>query len=160
MRYLSRLWLRVGKSVHGLAGVILAAMFVLTLCEVTGRFLGRPIPGSYELISFMGGLVIGFSVPYTSQKRGHVNVDFLVVKFSESRQRAISVVTRAMAMIFLALAGVSLLYMGANLIVKHEVSQTLKLPLYPVAFGIGLVFLIQAFQFVIDIWNLTGGRNG
>ena len=36
--------------------------------------------GDYEVISFLGAVVIGFSLPYTSSLKGHVYVDFLIEK--------------------------------------------------------------------------------
>jgi TRAP-type C4-dicarboxylate transport system permease small subunit len=159
MKRLNSIWLSVGKSAQLLAGMILAIMFVLTLSEVIGRFFWKPIPGSYEVISFLGALVIGLSATYTSQKNGHINVDFLIIKFSESQRQFVTILTRLMAMAFFVLAGCSLIWLGIDLSVKKEVSQTLRLPFYPVALGIGASFLIQAVQFFLDVLNLLGGSN-
>jgi len=159
MKRLLKTWLRVGKATHLLAGMILALMFLLTLAEVLLRFLWNPIPGSYELISMLGGLVIGLSIPYTSQRQGHVNVDFMVNKCAEMVQLLVSGVTRTLALIFFALVGWSLVVMGMDLRVTKEVSQQLRLPLYPVAFGLGLAFLIQAVQFLLDIAKIWRGQH-
>jgi TRAP-type C4-dicarboxylate transport system permease small subunit len=61
-----------------IAALALAFMLILTLSEVILRALGKPIVGSYELISLTGGIVIGFAIPYTSWVKGHVYVDFLL----------------------------------------------------------------------------------
>lgn len=159
MKDIFNVWLKIGKLSHVLAGAFLATMFLLTLAEVVGRFFWRPIAGSYELISFLGGLVIGFSVTYTSQKDSHINVDFLINKMSTSRKMVMKATTRIMVMAFFVLVGCSLIYMGIDLRSTHEVSQTLKLPYYPVAFGLGVSFLIQAGQFLLDIVEIYGGNN-
>lgn len=145
-----RAWQKVGKGSHLLAGIILATMFLVTLAEVLGRFLWGPIGGSYELISFLGGLIIGFSVPYTSQMNDHMNVDFVISKMPEMPQRVMTATTRILVSVFFVLVGGSLIYMGIGLWEAQEVSQTLKIPYYPVAFGMGLGFLIQAGQFMLD----------
>ena len=159
MKRLWRTWLRVGKATHSLAGTILAIMFLLTLTEVVLRFIWKPIPGSYELISMLGGLVIGLSIPYTSQKQGHVNVDFMLNKCAKRPQLVMSGATRFLALMFFALVGCSLVTMGMDLRVTKEVSQQLKVPLYPLAFGLGLAFLIQAVQFLLDIVKICGGNH-
>jgi TRAP-type C4-dicarboxylate transport system permease small subunit len=153
MKRLFDVWRKVGISTHAFAGLILTIMFLVTLAEVTMRFVWKPIPGTYELISFLGGLVIGFSVPRTSQMEGHVNVDFMVVKMPEPQKKIINAATRLMAMLFFALIGSSLTSIGLDLHTTKEVSQTLKVPYYPVAFGLGLAFLIQAAQYFLDIFK-------
>jgi hypothetical protein len=47
--------------------------------------------------------------------------------------------------------------MGVDLHRTREVSQTLHVPYYPVAFGLGTAFLIQAIQFCLDAFNFSGG---
>lgn len=150
---------KIAKLTQIIAGSFLLIMFLVTLAEVLFRFVWRPIAGSYELIAFLGGLVIGFSIPYTSQKDGHVRVDFLINRMTISRKAVMDTTTRVMAMLFFILAGSSLVYMGTDLRSSHEVSQTLKLPYYPVAFGLGFSFLIQAWQFLLDIVLIYGGSN-
>ncbi len=157
MKRLLSIWLTVGKSTHVLAGVILLVMFLMTLAEVTMRFMWKPIPGTYELISFMGGLVIGFSMPFTSQMNGHVNVDFMVEKLSTAKKDLVYRLTRVAVLVFFLLIGWSLISMGMDLYKTREVSQTLKVPYYPVAFGLGIPFLIQSVQFLLDAIKPRGG---
>ena len=49
-----------------IAGITLAFMLLFTLLDVIMRAFGRPIVGDYEVISFLGAVVFGFSIPYTS----------------------------------------------------------------------------------------------
>ena len=65
-----------------LAGVVLAAMALLTVVSITGRSLIwaglGPIPGDFELVE-MGCAIAVFAVlPYCHLHRGHVTVDILV----------------------------------------------------------------------------------
>lgn len=71
-----------------IAGLALVVMLIITLSEVILRSFGKPILGSYEIISFTGGIVIGFAIPYTSWKRGHIYVDFLINKFSKKKRKS------------------------------------------------------------------------
>jgi TRAP-type C4-dicarboxylate transport system permease small subunit len=119
----------------------------------------KPIPGTFELISFMGGLVIGFSMPFTSQMNGHVNVDFMVEKMSTVKKDLIYRLTRIVVLLFFILIGWSLVSMGMDLHKTKEVSATLKVPYYPVAFGLGIAFLIQSVQFLLDVIKPRGGSH-
>jgi len=159
MKRLLEVWLIVGKTTQAFAGVALITMFLMTLTEVVGRVVWRPIPGAWEIISFLGGIVIGFSIPYTSQKNAHVAVDFAVTKLSRGVQLATGFATRLLAMAFFALIGWGLISMGIDYRAANEVSQTMKIPFYPVAIGLGVAFVIQAFQFLFDSVRICGGNH-
>jgi TRAP-type C4-dicarboxylate transport system permease small subunit len=159
MKRLIQAWLVMGKAVHTVAGSALLIMFLVTLAEVMRRTVWRPIPGAWEMISFLGGIVIGLSVPHTSQKNGHVAVDFAVVKMPQPVQNAVAFATRVLALAFFALIGWGLISMGIDYRAANEVSQSLKVPFYPVAIAMGVAFLIQAFQFLLDTLRICGGHN-
>ena len=63
-------------------------VMLLTGSDIVGRALRMPIPGTYELVSFAGGLVIGLAVPVTSRGKGHVIVDILLERFRPERHSA------------------------------------------------------------------------
>ncbi|MBI5605603.1 MAG: TRAP transporter small permease [Deltaproteobacteria bacterium] len=158
MERIINIWRIIGKICQVIAGMALILLFMLTLSEVLGRGLWRAVPGAWEMISFLGGIVIGFTVPYTGQSGGHVNVDFLVKKIQGAPQKIINATTRAMVMIFSALIGWSLISMGSNFRAAHEVSQTMKIPFYPVAWCLGGMFMIQSFHLLLLIIVIIGGK--
>jgi TRAP-type C4-dicarboxylate transport system permease small subunit len=133
------------------AGVTLTLVMGLTVADVILRILGRPIVGVFELVAFFGALVIGFSIPFTSWVRGHIFVDFLIMKFSMGVRKGIHVFTRLLGLGLFGLIGWNLMKMGADLQQSGEVSPTLHVPFYPVVYGIGMVCLIQVLVMVADI---------
>jgi TRAP-type C4-dicarboxylate transport system permease small subunit len=151
MKRILRIWLRIGLTAHAVAGIALVTMFLVTFAEVTMRAVWRTIPGTFELISLLGGVVIGLAVPYTSQMNGHVVVDVLLIKVPKTTQDIMNVTTRIMVMIFFIFIALSLIFMGLDHRASHQVTQTLRLPLYFVFFVLGGVFLVQAIQFLFDI---------
>ena len=60
-----------------ISGLTLAFMFFFTLTDVVMRAFGKPIVGDFEIISFLGAVVIGFAIPYTTLLKGHVTRRFL-----------------------------------------------------------------------------------
>jgi TRAP-type C4-dicarboxylate transport system permease small subunit len=123
----------------------------ITVADVILRILGRPIVGAFELVAFFGAMVIGFSIPFTSWVRGHIFVDFLIMKFSQGVRKGIHVFTRLLGGVLFGLIGWNLMKMGADLQRSGEVSPTLHVPFYPVVYGIGVVCLIQVLVLVADI---------
>ncbi len=150
--------LRLSMATHVVAGLALVFMMGMTLIEVIGRAFGKPILGSYELISFTGGIVIGFGIPYTSWMRGHVYVDAIIGKFSQQRRDVVNVCTRCCGLMLFLFAGYNFISMGIDLYTTKEVSMTLKLPFYPIAWGIGLCCFIQSFLLCADIVKIVGGQ--
>jgi len=158
MKSLLKIVLRVSITTQVIAGVTLALMLLLTISEVILRAFGKPIVGSYEIISFMGGLVIGFAIPYTSWVRGHVYVDFLVNWFSMKNRRIVHAITRCMGILLFLLIGWNFVSMGLDLQTTKQVSMTLRLPYYPIAYGIGLSCFIQCVLLFSDILKIRRGE--
>jgi TRAP-type C4-dicarboxylate transport system permease small subunit len=159
MKRILRIWLRIGSTAHTVAGIALITMFLITFAEVTMRAVWRTIPGTFELISLLGGVVIGLAVPYTSQMNGHVAVDLLLNKVPKSTQNIVNMSTRIMVMIFFIFIALSLILMGLDHRASKEVTQTLRVPLYFVFFVLGGIFLIQAIQFLFDIVGIYRSRS-
>ncbi len=147
----------VSRLLHGIAGVNLLFLMFLTIIDVTLRALYRPIPGVYELVGFAGALAIGLAMPFTSCVRGHVHVDSLLNRLSPLGRRSVQTVTRlASAALFLAL-GYNLVRYGLDLRASGEVSLTLELRFYPVAFGLAAAAAIQAIVLLSDLATVWGG---
>jgi TRAP-type C4-dicarboxylate transport system permease small subunit len=148
---LLRFVFRLSQGGNQVAGVSLTLVMGLTVADVILRILGKPIVGAFELVAFLGAIVIGFSIPFTSWVRGHIFVDFLILKFSMKARKGIHIFTRLLGLGLFGLVGWNLWKMGADLQRSGEVSPTLHVPFYPVVYGIGMVCLIQVLVMIADI---------
>ena len=149
-------WL--GRAMEVVAGVFLVFMMTLTTCDVILRVFGRPIIGTYEMVAFSGGIVIGFSVPITSWVRGQIFVDFFYQKFSKKIQNLFNYVTRCMSIVLFIFTAVNLMRMATDMYRSGEVSLTLQLPFYPIAYGIGFAFFVQVLVLITDMAKIAGGE--
>ncbi|HRR69494.1 MAG TPA: TRAP transporter small permease, partial [Desulfomonilia bacterium] len=70
----------LADKVNWVAAAAVAFMMLLITADVILRFFRSPIPGTYELVSFTGAVVISFALPYTSVQKGHIAVDFLMMR--------------------------------------------------------------------------------
>jgi TRAP-type C4-dicarboxylate transport system permease small subunit len=141
-----------------LAGIALTLMMSITVADVILRFFRKPIVGTYELVAFSGAVVIGFSLPFTSWVRGHIYVDFIISRFSKKIQNAFNLVTRAMVVWLFLMIGWNLIKYGMDLQRSGEVSLTLEMPFYPVAYGIGICCFIQCLVIGCDFLKIFGGK--
>ncbi len=148
----------LSRAMEVIAGIFLVFMMLLTTCDVILRAFGRPIIGTYEMVAFSGGIVIGFSVPITSWVRGQIFVDFFYQKFSKKVQDLFNYITRVMSIILFIFTGINLIKMATDMYRSGEVSLTLQLPFYPIAYGIGFAFFVQVLVLIIDIAKIAGGE--
>ncbi len=148
----------VSRFLNIIAGVALVCMMLVTVADVVLRFFRRPIVGTYELVALSGAVVVGFSIPFTSWQRGHIYVDFLIARFSPRVRNIFHTVTRCLGIGLFFLIGWNLMSMGRDLYRSGEVSLTLQLPFYPVAYGVGISCLVQCLVLLCDIFKVWGGK--
>jgi TRAP-type C4-dicarboxylate transport system permease small subunit len=142
-----------------IAGLTLAFMLVFTLVGVVMRGFGKPILGDYEVISFLGAVVIGFSIPYTSLLKGHVAVDFMLELVSRRTRDRLRLATRVLAIALFLWMGWNFVVMSLDLIKSKEVTPVFKAPFYPISFGLALTCVVQCLTLVSQIRDIAGGRH-
>ena len=143
MQGLHRTILRVATVMDVLGGVVLTLMMLVTVVDVILRFFGKPITGTYELVFLGGAVVVGCAIPMTSWEGAHVNVDLLLEKLSGRTRKATLVFNRLCGIAFFFLLGWNLFVQGIDLYDKHEVSLTLHVPYYPVAYILGICAFVE-----------------
>ena len=148
----------VSRLLNIIAGISLTFLMLLTIGDVILRIFRRPIVGTYELVAFAGAVVIGFSLPLTTWFRGHIFVDFFIQKFSKKVQDVFNIATRCLVIILFLLIGWNLLKYALDLQRSGEVSATIRIPFYPVAYGIGICCFIQCLVIFCDIVKVLGGE--
>jgi TRAP-type C4-dicarboxylate transport system permease small subunit len=149
---------QISRFLNVVAGVSLVFLILLTIVDVILRGFGKPIVGAYELVAFSGALAIGLSMPRTALLRGHIYVDFLIAKFSRTGRDLFNITTRGLVFAIFALAGWNLLKFAWDLQKSGEVSLTLQMPFYPVAYGIGICCFVQCLVVICDIIKIRGGK--
>jgi len=148
------------RSLLLISGLTLAFMLLFTLTDVVMRAFGKPIVGDYEIISFLGAVVVGFAIPYTSLLKAHVIVDFLIEKLPKNVSNGMQVATRVMGIALFLWIGWNFVDMSLDLIKSKEVTPVFRLPYYPISFGLAFASIIQCFVFVSQIKEIVGGRHG
>jgi TRAP-type C4-dicarboxylate transport system permease small subunit len=148
----------LSRFLNIIAGISLTFLMLLTIMDVILRTLKRPIVGTYELVAFSGAIVIGFAVPLTSWVRGHIYVDFFILRFSQKGRNIFNIATRGVVIVLFFLIGWNLIKYGMDLQKSGEVSLTLQMPFYPIAYGVGVCCFVQCLVLVCDIIKIFGGE--
>ena len=147
----------LSKFLDIFAGIAITFIMSLTVIDVILRSFRKPIVGTYELVAFAGAIVIGFAVPLTTLLKGHVLVDFFVLKFPKAIRNIVNVVTRLLGIWLFSVLGWNLIKMGMDFYRTGEVSLTLQLPFYPMAFALGFCALVQCLILIAQIFQVIGG---
>jgi TRAP-type C4-dicarboxylate transport system permease small subunit len=147
----------VSKVLNSIAGVAVTIMMLLTVADVLLRAGGRPIIGTFEIVALLLALVIGFGIPQVSLDKGHVSMEVLLEKLSRKGKNVMHTFTRLLCLGLFAFIGVNLFNVGARFHVSGEVSATIKIPFYPVAYGVAICCLLECCVFIFDIVRIWRG---
>lgn len=132
----NRYMARIATAVNCIASAAIVLMMLVTAGDVVLRFFRFSLPGAYEIIGFLGALVIAFSLPYTAVKKGHIAVDFLVPHLPRRVRIVIHSINSLISLcLFALIAWQSILY-GMVLKANGSVSPTLGMPIYPFVYGV------------------------
>jgi TRAP-type C4-dicarboxylate transport system permease small subunit len=138
----------LSKLMDTIGGTVLTAMMFLTVLDVAMRYLGVPFMGTYELVSMAGAVVISFGFPQTTLEDGNVKVDFLIEKAPSAVNKFFFVFTKLLGITLFALMGYGLIAKAIELQSVNEASLTLRVPLYPIGYGLGVCSFIQSIALI------------
>jgi TRAP-type C4-dicarboxylate transport system permease small subunit len=149
--------LKINMMMQTIAAISLTFMILLTTVDVVVRIFGKPIPGAVEIIAICGGVVIGFTIPSSFWMKSHISVDFVLNRLPNAAKNLVNVVTRCIGIGLCLLISWNSVKIGTGFLKGAEVSGTLEIPLYPVAYALGACFLALSLVLLCDILKIFGG---
>ena len=91
---LEKLNLTATKYINGLGVFFLFVMMLITVLDVTGRFLfNLPVTGSIEITGYLLLLTVFLGIPYASARGQHIRIDFISAKFTGRRALILESIT-------------------------------------------------------------------
>jgi TRAP-type C4-dicarboxylate transport system permease small subunit len=159
-------FLRIEKLAAGIADKmnwIAAAAVTFTMLLITAdvalRFFRCPIAGTYEIVGFMGAVIISFALPFTSVQKGHIAVDFLMIRMPWLARVIVNAINALVCMVFFAVIAWQSVKYARSLEASGEVSATLQMPTYPFVYGMAIGFgLLVPVLFIEFIRQLKGAE--
>ncbi len=141
----------IKRLLNIIGGTALTAMMLLTVSDVIMRALGHPILGTYEIVSLLLAVVIGFTIPVVSLDRGHVYMEILLDRLPGKGNAVMMTFTRMLCIGLFLIIAYNLFIVGNEFRASGEVSSTLKIPFFPMAYGVGVCCFIQCIVLIFDI---------
>ena len=141
----------LARILYGIAGASIVSMMLLTFFDIilrSGQTLYHqyhwavlssmgPIPGTHELISFLGALAVAFAIAHTSVEQGHVAMSLITRPLPVKIRAGIDAIITLLGFVFFALLTWQSVLYGNGLRETGEVSSTLHFPLFPFVYGVG-----------------------
>ena len=159
MKTVDKVVKKVSGMLNWIAGGAVTFMMLLTVMDVLMRAGGRPLIGAYEVVSLLLAVVIAFGIPQVSLDRGHVNMDFLLERLPEKGRKVMNTLTRLGCLILFAFIGGNLFNVAARFRASGEVSATIQLPFYPIAYGVAVCCLLECCVFAYEIVKIWRGND-
>ncbi len=153
MKYLDAVNDFFNKILVILGGIAVFALMALATGNVVLRMFSVPYRGAYEIVSFLGAVVIAFALGFTQKRKDHIVVDILTDKFSKNLQNVIDKIADLVIMIFFGLVCWQIYVWGIKIVESKEVSETLKIPFHPFVFAVAIGFAMLSFTAFVDFLN-------
>lgn len=150
---------KISRYVNAVGAVVLVCMMLLVVTDVSLRFLfNRPVEGSFELVELMMAVVVALAIAYCGVNKEHTTVEFLVSQFPQKVQDVVDFINSLISAVFFILIARGSAGQARMLEESETITTVLEIPFYPflwvLAVGaglLGLVFLIQSFEFFIKV---------
>jgi TRAP-type C4-dicarboxylate transport system permease small subunit len=149
---------KLGSLMDTVGGVALSIMMMLTVVDIVLRMFNKPIVGTYELVAVLSAITIGFAIPPTSLDRGHIYVDFMLEHCPDALRKGILIFTRVLGIVLMALLAWHLFLKAGFLYRGGDVSQTLHVPYYPVAYALSLCMFVECIVLIKDLTNILNKK--
>lgn len=153
MKFLDQFITFLNKIFLIAGGIAVLALMSVATANVVLRIFHIPFRGAYELVSFIGAIVIAFALGYTQQLKGHIVVDILTDKFPKTLSTMLDVVNHLVTMVFFATVAWQIYRVGMQIWESGELSETLKIIYHPFIFAVSLGFVMLSLTALIQLMS-------
>ncbi len=148
----------VNRAAAAVAGAALVLLTGIAAANMILRAFDVPVPGSYELIGFACAAAVALGMGYTQMAKGHIAVTIFTDMFSPAVNRILDGINHLVSAAFFAFVGWQIMKYGSILAASGELSQTLKIPYYPLVWVVGIGLFILALTIILDLARVFSPR--
>ncbi|MCF8144875.1 MAG: TRAP transporter small permease [Deltaproteobacteria bacterium] len=158
MHLLEKINQYISRWFNGIALAALSAMLFLVAVDVIGaKVLSLPVSGAMDLTSLLGLLIIGFSMTQTYMEGRHITVDFLIIRANKRLRNVLRCLNAVLCMVFFLFVVWRLFLYAHDLQMYGEKSLTVKIPLFPFAYALGVAFVPMLLAVPIQLYRKWKG---
>ena len=151
MNHLEQINVFLNKILMIIGGVAVLSLMSLATGNVVLRFFfNTPYRGAYEVVGFLGAIVIAFALGYTQKRKDHIVVDILTERFPKQINRILDAINYFITMIFFAIVSWQIFVWGIKIAKSGEVSETIKIIFHPFVYCVAIGFLVFSLTLLND----------
>lgn len=151
MNLFFRLVHAITKFCDKIAQISVLLMLVLVVGNIIGRRIWKPIFGVYDYVSYIGVIIVSFSIAYCAQQKAHTQVELFMARFSKKTQNIIDFFTNLMSLGIFIIACWQLVVFGNDMRKAGELSMTSLTPFYPFIFATAIGCALLCLVIICDI---------
>jgi TRAP-type C4-dicarboxylate transport system permease small subunit len=144
----------LNKISTGIGACILFCMVALGGANMVLRSLGSPVTGTYELMGLGGAMIAALAMGGTQEAKGHIQVTVLDGILPPGLRRSLDTTAHILSTLFFGLLAWRLFELSWALKESGELSETLRLPFYPVVVLVGIGFVSLGLNLIHQTWRL------
>lgn len=147
---------RMNEVMAWFAGIAVVLLMLLIVFNSIKRIFSDPFSGTVEVATWLGAISGIFALGYAQLHKGHVFIDLLINLFPKMVSKIIHTLMNLISIWFFLVAGWLLFQHGLNMMGNGVVSETLRVPFYPIVqlCSLGFIGLVLAIiKETILIWK-------
>lgn len=144
----------ISKVAAVVAAVVLAAMMLLTVGDVGGRyFFNHPIKGTWELIGLLLVFAGTWGLGYCQMQKAHISINIILKRFSNRVQALFLSFTYLVGLAAFSLLcwRMFMLAIRYSTTMKGYVTDTLEIPYPPFMFALSIGAGIMVLILIMDL---------
>ena len=153
MVYLERAVYLLSRWSDKVAQGALVTIMLLIVGNVLLRIAWEPILGTYDLVSFLGAVLISFALAHCAVQKGHVAIGVVVERFSQRAQAITDSITGIFSVGIFAVMGWQCIVYATELWQGNVLSYTLMVPYYPIVYGVGFGSIMLSLVLVVGLFK-------
>lgn len=141
----------VTKLLNSIASFVLISVMVIVCINVIGRgFWEKPLKGTVEIVSLLGGIIIAWAISYTQMIKGHIRIDLFMERFPPKVQYIIDSIMYLLSLGLFTIISWQTILFARSLNETGELSEVLKWPISPFAYIVGIGCIALSLVLFID----------
>lgn len=141
----------ISKWSDRISQMAVAAMMLVTIANILGRMVWRPIYGTFDYVSFFSVIVVAFALAYCAVQRGHISVELIVVRLPRRVQGIIGCFTNILSLGIFVIVIWQCMVFAERMIRTKQVTMTALLPFYPFIYIIALGCFFLCLVILVDL---------
>ena len=133
------------------AAALIASMFIVCINVIGRGFFQRPLKGTVDIASLLGGFIIAGAIAYTQVLKGHIRIELFVDRLPSRLKYIINSFIDLIGFALFAIISWQTILFANMTFEIGELSEVLKIPLTPVAWMVSIGCIALSLVLLFDL---------